>query len=38
MRKLATSPVAADNPLATSRMMTSGLRKRVRIAARVANA
>ena len=28
--KLATSPVAADNPLATSRMMTSGLRKRAR--------
>src|SRR6185437_15619434 len=28
--KLATSPVAADNPLATSRMITSGLRKRER--------
>ena len=28
--KLATSPVAADSPLATSRMMTSGLRKRAR--------
>ena len=30
MTKLATSPVAADSPLATSRMMTSGLRKRAR--------
>ena len=30
MTKLAMSPVAADNPLATSRMMTSGLRKRDR--------
>ena len=30
MTKLATSPFAADNALATSRMMTSGLRKRVR--------
>ena len=30
MKKLATSPVAADSPLATSRMMTSGLRKRAR--------
>src|SRR5665647_595670 len=28
--KLATSPVAADNPLATSKMITSGLRKRER--------
>ena len=28
--KLATSPVAADSPLATSRMMTKGLRKRAR--------
>ena len=28
--KLVTSPVAADRPLATSRMMTSGLRKRAR--------
>src|SRR5487761_2092264 len=30
MTKLATSPVAADNPLATTRMITSGLRKRER--------
>ena len=30
MKKLAMSPVAADNALATSRMMTSGLRKRLR--------
>src|SRR5208337_1059861 len=30
MRKLATSPVAADRPLATSRIMTSGLRNRAR--------
>src|SRR5450631_421029 len=30
MAKLATSPVAADNPLATSRMITKGLRKRER--------
>src|ERR1035437_9042094 len=30
IKKLATSPVAADSPLATSRMITSGLRKRER--------
>jgi len=30
IKKLAASPVAADNPLATSRMMTRGLRKRAR--------
>src|ERR1019366_3619548 len=30
IKKLATSPVAADSPLATSKMITSGLRKRER--------
>src|SRR5664279_3766780 len=30
IKKLATSPVAADSPLATSRMITNGLRKRER--------
>ena len=30
MTKLAISPFAADNALATNRMMTNGLRKRIR--------